>query len=168
MVCFLGHEAAIREAPAGVRTGASAAPASVSQGRNPVAPVPNQRGCCSEPSNWLPDKLRSGRGVPRRSPGQGPIPGEEMRRPRLPGWGALIPSHKNPPLVIRPKEEARKNRASLPEPCPCSRSAASVSLYRAVRTRLVEQIGSGPAKLSLCVRSYRTPQLWRDCDAGAS
>jgi hypothetical protein len=46
--------------------------------------------------------------------------------------------------IIGPKEEARKNRASLLEPCPCSRSAASVPLYRAVRTRLVEQIGSGP------------------------
>ena len=113
MVCFLGREAAIREAPAGVRTGASAAPASVSQGRNPVAPVPNQRGCCSEPSHWLPDKLRLGRDVPREEAPAGDLfQGEEIRQPRLPGWGALMPSHKNPPLVIRPKEEARKNRAA--------------------------------------------------------
>src|SRR5262249_680692 len=47
------------------------------------------------------------------APAGGLIPREETSQAEASGMAMLIPSHNDRPLVIRPKEEARKTRASL-------------------------------------------------------
>jgi hypothetical protein len=125
-------------------TGASAAPASAHGGMDLGYAGPNQQGYATlRSSHWLAAQLRLALDVPkRRSPDRGTDSqggNESGRGFRETGMELRLPSHKDHPLVIRPKEEARVNRAS-PRVLPWERSEHN----RSAALHFLEQIGSGP------------------------
>ena len=85
-VCFLGREAAIREAPAFANPGLLRPQRRFRREGNSVSPGLTSGGEGGAP-RWLVGQLADALDVPKRkSPGRGADPGRMRARPRLPGW----------------------------------------------------------------------------------